>query len=145
MDPAAGRVPFAEWAERWYHTTAALRPSTRQDYRMLLDQPGLPAFAATTLAASTRWRCGSGWPSWSPVACRPSGPARPTRSCPDPRAAVEGGRLARNVAAGIKLPKVQRTEMHFLDADQVEALAEAIDAAVRDADPLRRLHGAAAE
>jgi integrase len=32
------------------------------------------------------------------------------------------------VAAGIKLPKVQRTEMHFLDAEQVEALAEAIDA-----------------
>jgi integrase len=31
------------------------------------------------------------------------------------------------VAAGIKLPKVQRTEMHFLDAEQVEALAEVID------------------
>jgi integrase len=27
----------------------------------------------------------------------------------------------------MKLPKVQRTEMHFLDAEQVEALAEAID------------------
>jgi hypothetical protein len=34
--------------------------------------------------------------------------------------AVEGGRLTRNVAAGIKLPKAQRTEMHFLDAEQVE-------------------------
>jgi integrase len=42
--------------------------------------------------------------------------------------AVEGGRLTRSLAAGIKLPKVQRTEMHFLDAEQVEALAEAIDA-----------------
>jgi site-specific recombinase XerC len=41
--------------------------------------------------------------------------------------AVEDGRLSRNVAVGIKLPKVQRTEMHFLDAEQVEALAEAID------------------
>jgi integrase len=27
----------------------------------------------------------------------------------------------------LKLPKVQRTEMHFLDAEQVEDLAEAID------------------
>jgi integrase len=27
----------------------------------------------------------------------------------------------------MKLPKVRRTEMHFLDAEQVEALAEAID------------------
>jgi integrase len=42
-------------------------------------------------------------------------------------AAVDGGRLARNVAAGVKLPKVQRREMGFLDAVQVEALADAID------------------
>jgi site-specific recombinase XerC len=39
--------------------------------------------------------------------------------------AVKGGRLSRNVAVDIKLPKVQRIEMHFLDAEQVEALAEA--------------------
>jgi site-specific recombinase XerC len=41
--------------------------------------------------------------------------------------AVEGGKLSRNVAAGIRPPKVQRAEMCFLDAGQVEALAEAID------------------
>jgi integrase len=40
--------------------------------------------------------------------------------------AVDGGRLPRNVAEGIKLPKVQRKEMHFLTAAQVEALADAI-------------------
>ena len=38
--------------------------------------------------------------------------------------AVESGRLNRSVAAGMKLPKVQCPEMQFLDADQVEALAE---------------------
>jgi integrase len=37
-----------------------------------------------------------------------------------------GGRLARNVAEGIKLPKVQRKETQFLTAAQVEALAAAI-------------------
>jgi integrase len=42
-------------------------------------------------------------------------------------AAVDGGKLARNVAAGVKLPKAQRREMGFLDAVQVEALADAID------------------
>ena len=41
--------------------------------------------------------------------------------------AVDGGLLARNVAAGMKLPKMQRREMGFLTAVQVEALAEAID------------------
>jgi hypothetical protein len=35
---------------------------------------------------------------------------------------VDGGRLPRNVAEGTKLPKVQRREMHFLGAPQVEAL-----------------------
>jgi integrase len=40
--------------------------------------------------------------------------------------AVDGGRLPRNVAAGMNLPKVQRREMHFLTAMQVEALAAAI-------------------
>jgi hypothetical protein len=39
---------------------------------------------------------------------------------------VDGGRLPRNVAAAIKLPKVQRREMRFLTAAQVEALADAI-------------------
>ena len=43
------------------------------------------------------------------------------------QAAVDGGKLARNVAAGVKLPKVQRREMHFLDAVQVEQLADATD------------------
>jgi integrase len=36
------------------------------------------------------------------------------------------GRLPRNVAEGIKLSKVQRKEMHFLTAAQVETLADAI-------------------
>jgi len=39
----------------------------------------------------------------------------------------EGGRLARNAAMGVKPPKVQRKEMHFLDAEQVEWLAAAAD------------------
>jgi site-specific recombinase XerC len=34
--------------------------------------------------------------------------------------AVEGGRLARNPATGVKPPKEQRNEMHFLDAEGAE-------------------------
>ncbi|HEV8164587.1 MAG TPA: site-specific integrase, partial [Actinomycetota bacterium] len=30
VDPAAGKVRLGEWAERWYATTAALRPTTRR-------------------------------------------------------------------------------------------------------------------
>jgi hypothetical protein len=50
VDPAAGRERFGEWAERWYATTAALRPTTRRDYRVLLGSQVLPAFATARLA-----------------------------------------------------------------------------------------------
>ena len=40
---------------------------------------------------------------------------------------VEGGRIARNPAAGVRLPRIVRRDMHFLTARQVEDLAAAID------------------
>jgi integrase len=42
-------------------------------------------------------------------------------------AGVEGGRIARNPAAGVRLPRIVRRDMHFLTAGQVEDLAAAID------------------
>jgi Phage integrase, N-terminal SAM-like domain len=63
VDPAAGKVSFGEWAQRWYSTTAHLRPSTRRDYRTLLDRQVLPAFGDWSLAsidtlAVKEWRAG---------------------------------------------------------------------------------------
>jgi hypothetical protein len=128
VDPAAGRERFGEWAERWYATTAALRPTTRRDYRVLLDRQVLPAFAAARLAdldalAVREWLAGLVDAGLS---------AKRTRKAHQVLAqvldtAVDGDKLARNVAAGVKLPKVQRREVGFLDAVQVEAPAEAID------------------
>jgi integrase len=128
VDPAAGKVPFSEWAERWYTTTAHLKPSTRRDYRMLLDHQVLPVFADWALAsidtlAVREWRSGLLAGGLSP---KRAGKALQVLS-QILASAVEGGRLARNPAAGVKPPKVQRKEMHFLDADQVEWLAAATD------------------
>jgi integrase len=128
VDPAAGKVRLGEWAERWYATTAALRPTTRRDYRKLLDLEILPTFAAAPIAsidtlAVREWLAA--------LAARGLGPKRAGKARAVLSqlldAAVEGGKLSRNVAAGIKPPKIQRAEMCFLDAGQVEALAEAID------------------
>jgi integrase len=128
VDPAAGRERFGEWAERWYATTAALRPTTRRDYRVLLDNQVLPAFAAARLAdldalAVREWLAGLVGGGLSAKRARKA--HQVLAQVLD--AAVDGGKLVRNVAAGVKLPKVQRREMHFLDAVQVEALADAID------------------
>ena len=128
VDPAAGRVPFAEWAERWFNTTAALRHTTRRDYRKLLDQQVLPAFAGDSLAGIDALTVRE-WVADLVAGGLSARRARKAHAVLSQvlASAVEGGRLTRNVAAGIKLPKVQRTEMHFLDAEQVEALAEVID------------------
>jgi integrase len=128
VDPAAGRVPFAEWAERWFNTTAALRHTTRRDYRKLLDQQVLPAFAGDSLAGIDALAVRE-WVADLVAGGLSARRARKAHAVLSQvlASAVEGGRLTRNVAAGIKLPKVQRTEMHFLDAEQVEALAEVID------------------
>ena len=128
VDPAAGKVGLGEWAERWHATTAHLKPSTRRDYRMLLDHQVLPAFGDWTLAsvdtlAVKEWRAGLLAARLSP---KRAGKALQVLS-QVLGSAVEGGRLARNPALGVKPPKVQRKEMHFLDAEQVEWLAAAIE------------------
>jgi integrase len=128
VDPAAGRERFGEWAERWFATTAALRPTTRRDYRVLLDNQVLPAFAGARLAdldalAVREWLAGLVGGGLSAKRARKA--HQVLAQVLD--AAVDGGKLARNVATGVKLPKVQRREMHFLDAAQVEQLADAID------------------
>jgi integrase len=128
VDPAAGRERFGEWAERWFGTTAALRPTTRRDYRVLLDRQVLPAFAGARLAdldalAVREWLASLVGGGLSAKRARKA--HQVLAQVLD--AAVDGGKLARNIAAGVKLPKVQRREMGFLDAEQVEALADAID------------------
>ena len=49
VDPQLGRVLFGEWTERWFRTTADLKPSSRRTYRKLLDNQILPAFERATL------------------------------------------------------------------------------------------------
>jgi integrase len=127
VDPAAGKVGFGEWAERWYASTAALRPTTRRDYRKLLDQQVLPRFAGAPLAgidtlAVREWLAGL---VAGGLSAKRAGKARAVLSQVF-ASAVEGGRLARNVAESVKPPRVQRREMHFLTAAEVETLADAI-------------------
>jgi integrase len=127
VDPAAGRVPFREWAERWERTTATLRPSTRKDYATLLKNQVLPEFGDLTLAGIDALAVRE-WVAELVANGLSAKRARKAHQILSQilASAVDGGRLPRNVAEGIKLPKVQRREMHFLTAAQVEALADAI-------------------
>jgi integrase len=127
VDPAKGKVGLAEWAERWYATTADLKPATRRTYRLLLDNQVLPHFGTATLAsidtlAVREWVASLVESSLSPSRVRNAHQVLSQVLA----AAVEGGRLARNPAAGVRLPKRVEREMLFLDAVQVEQLADAI-------------------
>ena len=111
VDPAAGRVPFREWAERWERTTATLRPSTRKDYATLLNNQVLPEFGDLTLAGIDALAVRE----WVAELVANGLSAKRARKAHQVlsqilASAVDGGRLPRNVAEGIKLPKVQRRE-----------------------------------
>jgi hypothetical protein len=54
VDPRLGRTRFADLAERWWASTAGLKPSTRHQYRQLLDGHVLPTFAAAPVGGLNR-------------------------------------------------------------------------------------------
>jgi hypothetical protein len=127
VDPAAGKVNFGEWAERWYKTTAGLKPSTRHTYRQLLDYQVLPTFEGATLAGVDmllvrEWLAALVEADLSPSRIRNAHQVLSQVLA----TAVEANRLARNPAKGVWLPRIVRREMHFLTAAQVEQLAAAI-------------------
>jgi integrase len=94
---------------------------------MLLDNQVLPHFGTANLAgidtlAVREWVAGLVESGLSPSRIRNAHQVLSQVLA----AAVEGGRLARNPAAGVRLPKRVEREMLFLDAGQVEQLADAI-------------------
>jgi hypothetical protein len=127
VDPSAGRLDLRTQADRWYKTTAALKPTTRRDYRSLLDNHVLPRFGDWPLTgidtlAVKEWvaamvsgglggkRAGKALQVLAGAVQR--GRGRPART-------QRGGR---GEAAEIPAPRVL-----FLEAAQVEALAAAMD------------------
>jgi integrase len=127
VDPRAGRTRFNELAERWWASTAGLKPSTRDQYRKLLDHHVLPAFGQAQVGALDRlavaeWLAGLLGQGTSAIRARDA--YRVLRLVLG--AGVDGGMLAANPAAGVRLPRVAPVEMHFLTAAEVERLAQAI-------------------
>jgi integrase len=127
VDPDQGRSTVGELAERWFATTATLKPKTREDYRSLLDNHVLPAFGQRPVA-SVDTLAVRGW-----LAGLVSGGLSPSRAkhayyalFAVLEAAIQAGALLRNPAAGIRVPRSRRREMRFLSAVEVERLAEAV-------------------
>jgi integrase len=127
-DPRLARITFGEWVERWWPTTADLRPGTRSFYDYLLRRFLLPAFGETSLGrmepmAVRSWLAG----------LHEVGEVTPTTIAKAYRllrrilnVAVEAGYLPRNPVA-IKGAGLERVaEMRHVSILQLHALAEAV-------------------
>lgn len=125
VDPAAGRITLEEWSVRWLATLGHLKPKTVEGYRSILRSRVLPEFGPAPLHRLSPMSI----QTWvSAMASEGLSPSR-IRQCvhvlrPMLAAAVAEGRLARNPASHITLPRLPQTEMPFLTPDQ---LADVLD------------------
>jgi integrase len=123
-DPRAGKVTVGELADIWFATTAPLKPSTRHSYQGLLTTHVLPRWADVEL----RKVATSGIATWvaEMSAQRSASTVRKAlgvlRGVLD--LAVADRRLAINPALGVAQPRLPLQEMRFLDATELERLAD---------------------
>ena len=126
VDPAAGRTTLGEYAPAWLTRQVHLKPSTRSRYTAIVHHHVLPAFGDIPLAKLER----SDVAAWV-VELVDTGLAGPTVRHAHRvlhmilTSAVDDGRLVRNPAARVKLPRDRRREKRFLTHRQVAALAGA--------------------
>ncbi len=129
LDPRLSRVTFAEWAEDWWSQAAHLKPKTRDDYGRTLALHVLPALGATPIGSVDRAVMRR---FVSELIERGAGVSTLHAAVKVARlvlgVAVEGGAIKANPAAGLRLPRPAKAEMHFLCPKEVRSLAETIQA-----------------
>jgi integrase len=125
VDPRAGQVSVRTWAERWLDVQVQLKPTTRARYRSILDVHVIPRWGDVELvrvrhADVQKWVAGLS-------AERSAATVRKVYRVLSQvlGSAVKDGRLVRNVAEGVALPRVQSKERRYLTHEQVAELADA--------------------
>jgi integrase len=126
VDPRLSKITVGEWAPRWLATKVNLKPTTRVTYEILRNKHVLPAWGDTRLAGVTH----EGVASWVAGLEARGLSASSIRQTHRVFAlllglAVRDGRLARNPAAGVPLPRAVRAEQVYLTYAQVDGLANA--------------------
>jgi integrase len=125
VHPQAGRVTVGEWSESWLAGRSHLKPKTLASYQSLLSTRVLPTWGRVPLSKVghsdvVAWVAGMRSKGLS--ASRTRQAYHLMTSMLD--AAVRDGRLARNAAAGVDLPRLPTTERRYLTHGQLEDLAE---------------------
>ena len=127
-DPRSGKVTFGEWWERWWPTIVNLRPSSRARDESYARNHLLPRFGAVQLASIDHTMVAT----WVADLTRSGrAPATVVKAAQILGKALDGAvdasMIRSNPAERVKLPRIERHEMRFLDPGQVADLADAID------------------
>jgi integrase len=126
IDPASARVTVAQWSTRWLASQTQLKPSTKARYEGIVARHITPTWGDVPLSGVSH----ADVAAWV-TRLSSSGLAGSTvRYIHRVFAlilamAVQDGRLAKNPASAVRLPKAARSEKRYLSHGQVAALAEA--------------------
>jgi len=127
IDPALSSITFAEWSQHWIAAKTDISASTKRGYLTRLNTHLLPAFGHNKLTSITHNQIGQ-WiarevsnGAGAVVVKRSHGVLRQILN-----AAVLDGRLNRNPAIGVPLPRTKSKEKKALGFAQLRALAEEV-------------------
>jgi integrase len=128
IDPLGAQMLFSEWAAEWTATTVDLRPSSRVRDLGYLQRYLLPRFGHMPLGdidymAVRAWVADLNASGLAPSTVTKAGQMLRKLM----RTAVQAGLLPASPCEGVKLPRIERTEMRFLTTVEVDALTAAMD------------------
>jgi len=125
VDPRAGQITVGAWAEHWLDVQVQLKPTTRARYRSILDVHVIPRWGTIELSR-VRHADVQKWVAELSTQ-RAAATVRKVHRVLSQvlGTAVKDGRLARNVAEDVSLPRVRSKERLYLTHAQVTDLADA--------------------
>jgi integrase len=125
IDPVKGQLTIGDWSAQWLRAQGHLKPSTRERYAGIVRTHIDPKWSSVMLADVTH----AGVQSWvSDLATgRSASTARKAHRVLSLllSLAVRDGRLARNPAFEVRLPRETTVDRDYLTHQQVYALADA--------------------
>jgi integrase len=126
LDPADGKVRVGDWAAQWLAGQVQLKPSTFARYELILHKQVLPTWEKVPLSKVTFADVGV-WVQELSASHLSAASVRQAHRVFSLLLdhAVHDGRLARNPAKGVRLPRVSPAHMVFLTHEQVDQLAVA--------------------
>lgn len=142
VDPSAGKLTYDEWSEEWLGGLHSIKPKTLSGYESLLRSRVVPAFGDTELRristpAVRSWVAGMVDEGLSAARVRQALQVLHASL----EVAVDDGLIVRNPTDRVKPPRVEKRRQLFLNADQLDALADAAGLQQTGMDALIRLLG----